>query len=134
MNYNIILAFKTNNNQYNTTERKCIVLTRSDSSSIYSRTSYTQQMVFSWIIRSFPFVFLLVHQLLTGESDGERSIAPGVFHSLEELSRIVDISYCVGNSGVRKPFQCLSRCDEFENFELIAVSYYLNLQCLNSGS
>ncbi|CAG7928162.1 unnamed protein product [Penicillium olsonii] len=44
-----------------------------------------------------------------------------VFDSLEELSRLVDISYCVGTTGVRQPFQCLSRCDDFPDFELITT-------------
>lgn len=44
-----------------------------------------------------------------------------LFNSLEELSRLVDISYCVGTTGVKKPFQCLSHCAEFPNLELIEV-------------
>lgn len=46
-----------------------------------------------------------------------------LFDSLEELSRLVDISYCVGTSGVQKPFQCLSHCEEFPNLELVTVSF-----------
>ncbi|KAH8815385.1 Alpha/Beta hydrolase protein [Xylogone sp. PMI_703] len=46
-------------------------------------------------------------------------ISPQLFASLEELSRIVDISYCVGTTGIYKPFVCASRCDEFPDFELI---------------
>ncbi|KAJ5235925.1 hypothetical protein N7489_006016 [Penicillium chrysogenum] len=46
-----------------------------------------------------------------------------LFNSLEELSRIVDISYCVGTTGVHQPFQCLSRCIEFPDLELVTVSY-----------
>jgi len=42
-----------------------------------------------------------------------------LFAELEELSRIVDISYCVGMTGISKPFQCASRCDEFPDFELV---------------
>ncbi|RPB11172.1 alpha/beta-hydrolase [Morchella conica CCBAS932] len=36
------------------------------------------------------------------------------------LSRIVDIAYCVGslNTGVSKPFQCLSFCKDFPTFTL----------------
>lgn len=52
--------------------------------------------------------------------DGD-PISANVFESLEELARIVDISYCVGSSGIQKPFQCLSRCKEFEGFELITT-------------
>ncbi|KAF7905652.1 uncharacterized protein EAF01_006173 [Botrytis porri] len=42
-----------------------------------------------------------------------------LFHSLEELARLVDISYCVGTSGISKPFNCASRCDEFLGYELV---------------
>lgn len=50
-----------------------------------------------------------------------RNISRSLFESLEELARIVDIAYCVGSSGIQKPFQCLSRCKEFEGFELVTV-------------
>lgn len=33
---------------------------------------------------------------------GDRAISPHLFSELEELARIVDISYCVGTSGVQK--------------------------------
>jgi triacylglycerol lipase len=55
-----------------------------------------------------------------GQSNG--TISRKAFNILEELSRIVDISYCIGNTGVRKPFECLSHCREFPGFELITVS------------
>ncbi|ETI28847.1 hypothetical protein G647_01299 [Cladophialophora carrionii CBS 160.54] len=48
-------------------------------------------------------------------------ISQSLFESLEELARIVDISYCVGTSGIRRPFKCLSRCSDFEGFELITA-------------
>ncbi|CAI7638874.1 unnamed protein product [Penicillium pancosmium] len=48
-------------------------------------------------------------------------ISNELFDSLEELSRLVDISYCVGTSGVQKPFKCLSHCEEFPNLELITT-------------
>lgn len=53
-----------------------------------------------------------------------RGISEPLFVDLEELSRIVDISYCVGltGTGIQKPFQCLSRCHEFGGFELVTVS------------
>ncbi|KAJ5085649.1 hypothetical protein N7532_010420 [Penicillium argentinense] len=50
-----------------------------------------------------------------------RPISNELFNSLEELSRLVDISYCVGTTGVQKPFQCLSHCSEFPNLELITA-------------
>jgi len=50
-----------------------------------------------------------------------RTVSPQLFADLEELSRIVDIAYCVGDLGlgIKKPFSCVSRCKDFENFELI---------------
>lgn len=47
------------------------------------------------------------------------TISLRLFHSLEELARLVDISYCIGTSGISKPFQCASRCDEFPGYELV---------------
>lgn len=53
-------------------------------------------------------------------------ISQQLFWELEELARIVDISYCVGTAGlgIQKPFQCASRCGDrdFETFELVTVS------------
>ncbi|KAL9131846.1 MAG: hypothetical protein Q9217_000292 [Psora testacea] len=50
-----------------------------------------------------------------------QNISMELFNDLEELSRIVDISYCVGitGTGIQKPFLCASRCQDFENFELV---------------
>jgi len=47
-------------------------------------------------------------------------ISQNLFNEFEELSRIVDIAYCVGslNTGVERPFQCLSYCNNFPTFEL----------------
>ena len=52
-----------------------------------------------------------------------RTVSLQLFAELEELSRIVDISYCVGDLGlgIKKPFSCPSRCKDFENFELVTV-------------
>lgn len=47
------------------------------------------------------------------------NISIKLFAELEELSRVVDISYCVGTTGISKPFKCASRCDEFPDFELV---------------
>jgi len=53
----------------------------------------------------------------------DRDVSPKLFSELEELARLVDIAYCVGltNTGISKPFECLSRCSQFPNFELIKV-------------
>lgn len=48
-------------------------------------------------------------------------VSAQVFEELEELARIVDISYCVGSTGIQKPFQCYGRCNEFEGFELVTT-------------
>ncbi|KAI9835612.1 MAG: hypothetical protein M1837_003701 [Sclerophora amabilis] len=48
-------------------------------------------------------------------------ISVGLFSKLEELARLVDISYCVGTSGITKPFLCASRCSEFDGFELVTA-------------
>ncbi|KAI5293791.1 hypothetical protein KEM52_005230 [Ascosphaera acerosa] len=42
-----------------------------------------------------------------------------LFHDLEQSSRLADIAYCVPAPGISKPFNCLSRCDEFDDFHLI---------------
>jgi hypothetical protein len=62
---------------------------------------------------------------LLKHAHNETSISTSLFAELEELSRIVDIAYCVGTAGlgIQKPFQCASRCGEFENFELVTVSH-----------
>lgn len=51
----------------------------------------------------------------------ERQISPELFDSLGELARINDIAYCIGTTGVQKPFECLSHCREFQGFKLIDV-------------
>ncbi|KAL1881042.1 hypothetical protein Plec18167_003583 [Paecilomyces lecythidis] len=61
--------------------------------------------------------------VLPGDSHNDRRVSPGLFESLDELARVVDISYCVGatGTGIQKPFECLSRCDEFQGFELVTT-------------
>lgn len=53
-------------------------------------------------------------------------ISQKLFWELEELARIVDISYCVGTAGlgIKRPFSCASRCADrdFETFDLVTVS------------
>lgn len=50
-----------------------------------------------------------------------RNVSAALFAELEELARIVDITYCVGltSSGITKPFNCLSRCSDFPSFQLV---------------
>lgn len=51
-----------------------------------------------------------------------RQLPQALFDDLQELARLVDISYCVGSTGLREPFDCLNHCKEFEGFELVTVS------------
>jgi pimeloyl-ACP methyl ester carboxylesterase len=37
---------------------------------------------------------------------------------LERSARLVDIAYCVGNTGISKPFSCVSRCKDFPSLVL----------------
>lgn len=58
----------------------------------------------------------------SGSDDPGRRVSAELFWSLEEHSRLADIAYCVGSTGIREPFSCNSHCDEFEGFELVNVS------------
>ncbi|KAI8935824.1 hypothetical protein NX059_007341 [Plenodomus lindquistii] len=76
---------------------------------------------------------LLLHSLVTFASwlpccrgEGNTTlISQDLFWELEQLARIVDISYCVGTAGlgIAKPFSCASRCADrdFESFELVTA-------------
>jgi pimeloyl-ACP methyl ester carboxylesterase len=44
-----------------------------------------------------------------------------LFSSLERTARLVDIAYCVGTTGVSKPFSCISRCSEFPSLNLVTT-------------
>lgn len=72
-------------------------------------------MLLWWFL---PWLGLAVGRNETGHISSE------LFNSLEELSRIVDISYCVSTTGIQEPFQCLSHCVEFPNLELVTVSIF----------
>ncbi|PFH62548.1 hypothetical protein XA68_13130 [Ophiocordyceps unilateralis] len=63
----------------------------------------------------------LVGPVVLASSSGPvaASIPTPLFGDLERLSRIADIAYCVGNSGVRKPFHCLSHCSDFPELSLV---------------
>ncbi|KAL5630948.1 hypothetical protein BROUX41_000820 [Berkeleyomyces rouxiae] len=52
-------------------------------------------------------------------SKSTRQISLDLFASLERMARLVDISYCVGTTGVSKPFICANRCRDFPALELI---------------
>jgi hypothetical protein len=64
-----------------------------------------------------------------------RAVSTALYVELEELARVVDITYCVGavGLGVHKPFECPNRCSDFENFELVTVClrfFYLMMSIL----
>ncbi|KAF6818583.1 extracellular triacylglycerol [Colletotrichum sojae] len=63
------------------------------------------------------------HPILDGNTDDPQppTVSVDLFRSLERTSRIVDIAYCVGNSGISQPFSCVSRCNEFPSFNLITT-------------
>ncbi|KAI2848948.1 hypothetical protein CBS147343_7617 [Aspergillus niger] len=50
-----------------------------------------------------------------------RPIPEEIYNSLDELARVVDVAYCVGSTGLQKPFQCLSHCSDLKGFELITT-------------
>ncbi|KAI4128104.1 MAG: hypothetical protein LQ338_002889 [Usnochroma carphineum] len=54
-------------------------------------------------------------------SQATKNVTVELFNDLEELSRVVDIAYCVGTAGlgIQKPFLCASRCQDFKHFELV---------------
>lgn len=75
---------------------------------------------------AFPASQALLHA--PAPATTSHNISATLFAELEELARIVDISYCVGVTGlgISKPFQCASRCNEFPDFELLSVSTALD--------
>ena len=73
----------------------------------------------SWIPTTHGFPAL--QSPLLHESTDDRNVSIKLFAELEELARIVDISYCVGTTGIQEPFQCASRCKDFQDFELVTT-------------
>lgn len=65
---------------------------------------------------------LWVSICIASPQNGSQPVPSELFSSLEELSRLVDIAYCVGTTGVQEPFQCLSHCAEFPDLQLLTVS------------
>ncbi|KAM5449383.1 putative feruloyl esterase [Microsporum audouinii] len=51
--------------------------------------------------------------------DTGRQVSKALFEELEELAKIVDIAYCVGNWGITEPFSCPGLCEQFPDFELV---------------
>ncbi|KAJ5514855.1 hypothetical protein N7463_004407 [Penicillium fimorum] len=69
----------------------------------------------------YSLVLLLYICFLSRATAQTKHVSTTLFNSLEELSRIVDISYCVSTTGIHQPFQCLSRCVEFPDLELVTT-------------
>jgi len=83
-------------------------------------------------MRSTPLILTLTAPVALGRSIVQQplpapipaastnaSITSDLLDSLHELARLVDIAYCVSTTGVQKPFECLSWCTEFSDFELL---------------
>lgn len=85
------------------------------------RDRYVDTMNARHALRSWLIIVTAIPALLAAAK--HRGISHQLFVELEELSRIVDIAYCVGNPGlgIGKPFSCWGRCDEFPNFELVTT-------------
>jgi hypothetical protein len=59
--------------------------------------------------------------LALSHDESPKPISVALFSSLERMSRLVDIAYCVGTTGVSEPFSCASRCREFPTLTLATV-------------
>jgi hypothetical protein len=55
----------------------------------------------------------------SGSTSGGGGVSPTFFASLERTARLVDITYCVGTTGISPPFSCASRCKDFPSLHLI---------------
>lgn len=51
--------------------------------------------------------------------DGGGGVSAPFFASLERSARLVDITYCVGTTGISPPFSCASRCRDFPSLRLV---------------
>ncbi|KMU88733.1 feruloyl esterase A [Coccidioides immitis H538.4] len=80
-----------------------------------ARPGHSISMTYYFVLATVLFLSALA-QPYDGTS---RRVSQKLFDSLEELARIVDITYCVGTTGIYKPFRCAGRCKEFEGFELV---------------
>ncbi|KAK8125481.1 triacylglycerol lipase [Apiospora kogelbergensis] len=56
---------------------------------------------------------------VAGTNNPASGISTRLFAHLERLSRLVDIAYCVGTTGLSRPFECVSRCKDFPTLELV---------------
>lgn len=66
----------------------------------------------------------LEHRPASHEEDGgvsTDSVSEAFFADLERLARLVDITYCVGTTGISPPFSCASRCKDFPGLQLAST-------------
>jgi pimeloyl-ACP methyl ester carboxylesterase len=51
------------------------------------------------------------------------TVSKSFYLELEELSRLVDITYCLGiqGAGIKRPFSCPSHCKDFPHVELVTA-------------
>lgn len=77
----------------------------------------------STVATCFNIAYSLQQTPLLQHAYNNRTISSTLFNELEELARIVDITYCVGltSLGISKPFSCLSHCSDFPQFELVTA-------------
>ncbi|KAI1866098.1 uncharacterized protein JN550_007787 [Neoarthrinium moseri] len=68
-----------------------------------------------------PFPRPQQHPLPQQHNEPPGGISNRFFASLERLSRLVDIAYCVGTTGLSRPFECASRCKEFPTLGLVTT-------------
>jgi pimeloyl-ACP methyl ester carboxylesterase len=78
-----------------------------------------------WAVASasfFQFPFFR-QQEADKQAPGNHSIARDFYLELEELSRLVDVSYCIGiqGPGIKEPFECPSRCKDFPTVKLVTT-------------
>ncbi|KAI2629031.1 Alpha/Beta hydrolase protein [Xylaria nigripes] len=69
----------------------------------------------------FAFASPLSDPYLSSQSEKSDGISIGFFASLERISRLVDVAYCVGTTGIWPPFSCVSRCRDFPSLELVTT-------------
>ncbi|KAF2725596.1 alpha/beta-hydrolase [Polychaeton citri CBS 116435] len=59
-----------------------------------------------------------------GHNSSARQVSLALYTELEELARLVDITYCVSDTtgpGISEPFTCPSRCAEFPSLRLVTT-------------
>ncbi|KFA64110.1 hypothetical protein S40285_00801 [Stachybotrys chlorohalonatus IBT 40285] len=79
-------------------------------------------VVFLCLVPNLPTLALSPNPVSShGSPVNAKEVSPYLFADLERLARLVDISYCIGSTGITKPFQCVSRCDEFPTLSLVAT-------------